>query len=135
MLPAPAQGALAVQCRAADAWIVSLLSVLEDAPTRRAVNAERTLLHALGGGCSVPVGAIAQTDGDDILLRAGVFGVQPARAIRVQRHGSDPVALGEAAARQLLDLGASTILDTFDKTARLDAPMKATESTLVAFRN
>jgi hydroxymethylbilane synthase len=135
VLPAPAQGALAVQCRAADAWIASLLSVLEDAPTRRAVDAERTLLHALGGGCSVPVGAIAQTDGDDILLRAGVFGIQPPRAIRVQRHGSDPVALGEAAARQLIDLGASTILEAFDKTARLDVTVASREDSLVAFRN
>ena len=59
MLPAPAQGALAVQCREADRELRALLAALDHAPTRRAVDAERAVLHALGGGCSVPVGAAA----------------------------------------------------------------------------
>ena len=112
VLPAPAQAALAVQCRAEDAWIRECLGPLEDAETRRAVNAERTLLHALGGGCSVPVGAIAQRDGAELVLRAGVFGMSPARAIRVQSRGTDPIALGESAARDLLAGGAVEIMET-----------------------
>ena len=59
MLPAPAQGAMAIQCRAADRDLLLRLSALNHEPTRRAVDAERAMLHALGGGCSVPVGALA----------------------------------------------------------------------------
>lgn len=120
MLPAPAQGALAIQCRVEDTWIRECLAQLEDAAARRAVTAERTLLHALGGGCSVPVGAVAQPDADELILRAGVFGLSPARAIRVQSHGRDPVALGESAARDLLTRGAADILESFDKAARIE---------------
>lgn len=123
ILPAPAQGALAIQCREEDTWIAERLAALDDPETRRAVEAERTLLHALGGGCSVPVGAVAQASGDELVLRAGVFGVEPPRAIRVQQHGAESVALGEAAARQLLQLGAGQILEAFEKTARIDSPL------------
>lgn len=123
VLPAPAQGALAIQCRGEDAWIRDRLAGMDDARTRRAVDAERTLLHALGGGCSVPVGAVAEHDGAGFRLRAGVFGVAPARAIRIQTHGADPVALGRATARQLLEQGAGAILEAFNKTARVDFPV------------
>lgn len=124
VLPAPAQGALAIECRVEDAWIRERLAPMDDARTRRAVNAERTLLHALGGGCSVPVGAVAESNEDGgLTLRAGVFGLSPARAIRMQTHGADPAALGETTARQLLTQGAAAILESFDKAARLDAPI------------
>ena len=123
VLPAPAQGALAIQCRVEDGWIRERLAALDDAQTRQAVDAERTLLHALGGGCSVPVGAVAERHEKGFVLRAGVFGVEPARAIRIQMHGTDPVALGIAAARELLRLGAGEILEAFDKTARIDVPL------------
>src|SRR5581483_9585692 len=59
MLPAPGQGALAVQCRADDEETLALLSKLEDDSTRNAVTAERAFLQGLGGGCSVPVAAYA----------------------------------------------------------------------------
>jgi hydroxymethylbilane synthase len=123
ILPAPAQGALAIQCRAEDTWLLTYLAPLEDAATRRAIDAERTLLHALGGGCSVPVGAVALPDGDELILRAGVFGIEPPRAIRVQSHGRDPIALGESAARDLLGRGAAEILESFDKAARIEIPV------------
>jgi hydroxymethylbilane synthase len=124
VLPAPAQGALAIECRVEDTWIRELLAPIDDARTRRAVTAERTLLHALGGGCSVPVGAVAEsTDDGGLTLRAGVFGLAPARAIRTQTHGTDAVALGETTARQLLTQGAAAILESFDKAARLDSPI------------
>src|SRR5919108_5788245 len=57
MLPAPGQGALAVQCRSTDETTLGLLSALEDESTRRAVTAERAFLSRLGGGCAVPVAA------------------------------------------------------------------------------
>ena len=60
MLPAPGQGALAMQCRADDAWVLSLLAPLDHAPTRQAVEAEREFLEGIGGGCSAPVAAYGE---------------------------------------------------------------------------
>ena len=66
MLPAPAQGALAIECRTGDADLVALLGALDDPDSRTAVAAERALLSALEGGCTAPVGALAQVaEGDD----------------------------------------------------------------------
>jgi hydroxymethylbilane synthase len=122
LLPAPAQGALAIECRAGDSGLVALLSRLDDVDTRRAVMAERTLLHALGGGCSVPVGAVAGADRGALVLSAGVFALDGKRGLRLEVRGADPIALGQLAARQLVDAGAGEILDAFDKAARLDRP-------------
>jgi hydroxymethylbilane synthase len=121
VLPAPAQGALAVQCRADDLATLRLLAALDDARTRMAVTAERTLLHALGGGCSVPVGAFARVAGDGLEIVAGVFGLRSATSVNVILRGTDPVALGHAAARELVERGAAAILAEFEKAARLEA--------------
>lgn len=122
MLPAPAQGALAVQCRTGHDGLCRMLPALDDAPTRRAVTAERALLHALGGGCSVPVGAVAAVDedGGGLRLAAGVFALDGRREVRAVECGRDPQALGEAAARALLVRGAGDILADFAREARLD---------------
>src|SRR6266511_1372533 len=64
MLPAPGQGALAVQCRSSDQTTLSLLAALEDEATRKAVTAERVFLSGLGGGCAVPVAAYAAVTSD-----------------------------------------------------------------------
>ena len=122
MLPAPAQGALAVQCREGDTALRRLLETLDHADTRRAVTAERQLLHALGGGCSVPVGATATCDGPRLTLAAGVFALDTPRALRIAGSGTDPVLLGHGLARGLLDLGADQILAAFDKSPRLASP-------------
>jgi hydroxymethylbilane synthase len=121
MLPAPAQGALAVQCRADDGPLRSLLSALNDEATRRVVHAERSVLHALGGGCSVPVGALARPDGLRLTLTAGVFGRRGRTSVRVDLDGHDPQSLGETAAARLLALGGGEILAEFDRAARIDA--------------
>ena len=71
MLPAPGQGALAVQCRN-DAATLSLLAPLNDTAARLAVTAERAFLAALGGGCSLPIAAYATVDGDSLRLRGRV---------------------------------------------------------------
>ena len=111
MLPAPAQGALAVQCRIADEAVRRSLQVLDHAPTRRGVDAERAMLHALGGGCSVPVGAVATARNGRLHLTAGVFGLQTRTAIRAELSGEEPIALGRLAAARLFDQGAGDLLD------------------------
>lgn len=110
MLPAPAQGAIAVQCRAADRDLILRLSTLNHEPTRRAVDAERAMLHALGGGCSVPVGATATIEGSTIALTGAVFSQRRQPAIRVSLAGADPMELGTRAAGALLERGAAELL-------------------------
>lgn len=70
MLPAPAQGALALQVRGDDEALRSMLAGLDHVPTRIAVEAERRLLRRLGGGCLAPLGALGEVDGDRLRLRA-----------------------------------------------------------------
>ena len=115
MLPAPGQGALAVQMRKDDDRLTTLLASLEHAPTRLATTAERALLGFLEGGCQVPVGAFAQFEGSTLQLRAIV--ASPDGRHVVGRHVSGPVtavaaaaALGESLGRDLLAGGADRIL-------------------------
>lgn len=110
VLPAPAQGALAVQCRVDDAALIALLAVLDHDTTRRAVTAERHLLHVLGGGCSVPVGALAAVSGTGLTLTAAVFDITDGRAVRAVTGGGSPETVAEAAAETLLRLGAGAFL-------------------------
>ena len=70
MLPAPAQGTIAVQARADDARVRPLLEGIDDAATRVCTTAERRLLHELEGGCRVPLGALATLAGDTVTMRA-----------------------------------------------------------------
>ena len=119
LLTAPAQGAMAVHARAGDRAITEPLAALDHAPTRRAVEAERAVLHALRGGCSVPVGAHASVDGDRIAVDAGVFAIDGSRPLRVRREGRDPVATGEAAAQALLAAGANEILAQLEREPRV----------------
>jgi hydroxymethylbilane synthase len=111
MLPAPAQGAMAVQCRADDRDLILRLSALNHDVTRRAVEAERAMLHELGGGCSVPVGAAASIQDDVVRLEGGVFSQRSQRAVRVTLSGADAVDLGKRAAAELIARGAGPILD------------------------
>jgi hydroxymethylbilane synthase len=109
-LPAPGQGALAIQVRSEDRALRARLEGLEDPPTRRAVEAERALLHALHGGCSVPVGSLGTPSGAGLVLDAGVFSVCDDRALRVQVEGESWQAVAGDAARRLLVMGAADIL-------------------------
>jgi hydroxymethylbilane synthase len=113
MLPAPGQGALAVQCRAYDFETLSLLITLEDAPTRAAVTAERQFLLGLGGGCAVPVAAFASvTSGQSpvINLKGLVASVDGKQVIKVTGEGNDPVDLGKNLAQGAIAQGAGKIL-------------------------
>ncbi|MEV4538819.1 hydroxymethylbilane synthase [Asanoa sp. NPDC049518] len=115
MLPAPAQGALAVECRHDDHDLVAELGALDDGPTRAAVTAERALLATLEAGCSAPVAAYAELaegeDGDEIYLRGAVISADGERAIRLSRTGTPSAAaeIGKALAAELLDRGADTL--------------------------
>ena len=112
MLPAPGQGALAVQCRADDGQTLSLLSALADAPTRAAVTAERQFLLGLGGGCAVPVAAYAAVSGQQsaIELTGLVASVDGKNLIKVNGEGTDPLELGHRLAQEAIAKGANQIL-------------------------
>jgi len=72
-LPAPGQAAILVECRTGDEETRALLAAVDDAPSRRAVLAERALLAALGGDCHSPVAVLTQADGEDFAMRAALF--------------------------------------------------------------
>jgi hydroxymethylbilane synthase len=114
MLPAPGQGALGIQCRADDEETLSLLSALEDAPTRAAVTAERQFLLGLGGGCAVPVAAYAEQmtreQRTEIRLSGLVSSLDGKKIIRVHGQSDDPLQLGDRLAEQALTEGAQEIL-------------------------
>jgi hydroxymethylbilane synthase len=114
MLPAPGQGALAVQCRAYDFETLSLLIALEDAPTRAAVTAERQFLLGLGGGCAVPVAAFGQSSVDRGQISLSLTGLVASpdgkQMIKVIGEGADPVELGNRLAQDAVTQGADEIL-------------------------
>lgn len=110
-LPAPAQGAIAVESRDGDARIQRLLAVLDHAPTRRCVEAERAMNRALHGSCHVPVAAFAQESGDGQLQLQGLVGdATDGRLVRATSAGADAEALGREVAGQLLASGAGAFL-------------------------
>jgi hydroxymethylbilane synthase len=126
MLPAPAQGALAVECRVGDTELAALLAELDDADTRAAVTAERILLAELEAGCSAPVGAIAEVvesideEGrifEELSLRGCVAAVDGSDVIRASGIGTPERAaeLGLSVATELFELGARELLGNPEK--------------------
>jgi hydroxymethylbilane synthase len=109
MLPAPGQGALAIQCRADDQTTLNLLAALEDEATRKAVTAERAFLSGLGGGCSVPVAAYA-TAKYGIDLTGLVASPDGKQIIKVRGQGENAEELGMSLAQEAISKGASEIL-------------------------
>ena len=104
LLPQVAQGALAVECRAGDERVLGALAVVDDDAVHRAVRAERAFLGALGGGCSIPVGALAVPGADDELVLDAMLAGRDGRVLlRRRAAGRDPDALGRELARVLLD--------------------------------
>jgi hydroxymethylbilane synthase len=117
VLPAPAQGALAVECRTSDTSLVELLGRLDDPRSRAAVTAERSLLATLEAGCTAPVAALAEfsetaSAGGAIYLRGAVFSADGRMAVR--RSGTAPMAdaaaMGARLAAELLTEGADHVL-------------------------
>ena len=111
MLPAPGQGALAVQCRADDTETLKLLSAIHDPLTAAAVSAERAFLSGLGGGCSLPVAAFAEKNNGTIILTGAVISPDGKQAIRLSAVDKDPYELGERLAQLVLERGAAEILE------------------------
>jgi hydroxymethylbilane synthase len=116
VLPAPAQGALAVECRTSDARTRELLGRLEDPVVRACVVAERSTLAALEAGCSAPVAAYAEVaegeSGPELFLRASVTAIDGSDAVRGSVSGPPDraAALGRALATELLDRGAAELM-------------------------
>jgi hydroxymethylbilane synthase len=115
--PATGQGAVALQGRADDARVAAIGATIDDAPTRRAVEAERAFLRASGGGCRAPIGALAEVDGDRIRVFAGYAAVNGTATAFEEAMGpiEDGPALATEVARRL--------------GARLDRPSLAIDVT------
>jgi hydroxymethylbilane synthase len=111
MLPAPGQGALAVQCRAGDAETLRLLAAIHQPEVAAAVTAERAFLHALGGGCATPVAAYGVWKDGRLHLIGYVGAVNGMTMVRVHASGEEPEALGQALAQDAVAEGAAEILD------------------------
>lgn len=125
MLPAPAQGALAVECRASDGELVAQLAALDHADSRAAVTAERALLAALEAGCTAPVGGLAVVaEGDsasgpggrspalEIFLRGSVTAADGSDAVRLSATGpvTEAAGIGRRLAAELITDGANELL-------------------------
>lgn len=105
MLPQVGQGALAVECRSDDEATLTLLRAIDDAGAHRAVDAERAFLAGIGGGCDLPVGALARCLEDgSVLLDALLATVDGRIVLRAREEGDDPAAIGAAAAARLIEM-------------------------------
>jgi hydroxymethylbilane synthase len=121
VLPAPGQGALAIECSASDADLIAALAELDDPHTRAAVTAERSLLAALEAGCSAPVGALADLLGDgqeltEMRLRGVVGTTDGSSLVQLSTTGpvptshDDAAALGRELADEMLAKGAAGLM-------------------------
>jgi hydroxymethylbilane synthase len=117
MLPAPGQGALAVECRSGDTDLVAALAGLDDPHTRAAVEAERAVLATLEGGCSAPIGALAEVvegdEGDELWVRAVALSPDGVLAVRRSASGSpaDAAGVGTRLANEMLADGAGRLTE------------------------
>ena len=113
MLPAPGQGALAIECRSNDTELLSQLAGLEDPASRAAVSAERAVLATLEAGCSAPVGAWAEVvEGDELWIRAVALSLDGGLSVRKSMTGEvgDAVGTGNRLASEMLADGAADLM-------------------------
>ena len=110
-MPAPAQGALAVECRTDDAAARAAIDKIADASATAESTAERSVLATLEAGCTAPVAATAVRNGDTVALRAGVFALDGSRQLLEEAEGTDPAELGRRVAEALLERGAAALMD------------------------
>ena len=117
MLPAPGQGALAIECRSDDVDLVAALARLDDTATRAAVTAERAVLATLEAGCSAPLGALAEVvegeDGEELWLRAVALSLDGGLSVRMSTTGpvTEAEQLGFRLASSMLDEGAADLME------------------------
>jgi len=118
MMPAPAQGTIAVQVRTEDRGTTAIAARIDDHATRLTTGVERMLLHALHGGCRIPLGAFATLDGDTLHLRARLLTPNGATCLEFadRAASSDSEALARGVANDLLKRGARRILDDLRST-------------------
>ncbi len=109
-VPAPGQGALGIECLAARKDVQQMLAPLADPATALCVRAERAVSRALGGSCTLPLGAYAVLRERTLRLSALVASADGRRVLRVQASGGDPEEVGAQAAQALRDQGAEAIL-------------------------
>ena len=127
MLPAPGQGALAVECRTDDDLAAQLREVLDDPRTRAAVEAERAVLATLEGGCSAPIGALADVvegeDGEELWVRAIALSPDGGLSVRMSATGdpADAAGVGDRLAKEMLADGAADLTHTNERLARQGA--------------
>ena len=117
MLPAPGQGALAIECRTDDPDLVAALAALDDPANRAAVTAERAVLATLEAGCSAPLGALAEVvegeDGDELWVRAVALSHDGGLSVRMSTTGpvADAAGVGHRLASDMLDDGAADLME------------------------
>ena len=111
-LPAPGQGALAVQCRANDEATLRLLSAVDDYETRAQIEAERAVVRALNAGCTTPLGARAYSAGGLLTMSARVLTLDGQNSVSAEAYGTveDAEFVGEECAAQLQELGVEEML-------------------------
>jgi hydroxymethylbilane synthase len=111
-VPPPGQGVLAVEVRADDDRMLELLHPIENAPTRYAVTAERAFLEILGGGCQVPVGAYARSEGEMLVLTVFIGALDGKKAFRAKLEGltHDPRQLASDAYQTLIEQGGGELM-------------------------
>ena len=115
MCPAAGQGALAIEIRQSDAAMREHLAFLDDASSRATVTCERALLNAMGGGCQVPIGALAIFKEGRLSLEALVASPDGTEVLRETGTGNDPQKLGAAVGKTLLQRGGQKILESVYK--------------------
>jgi hydroxymethylbilane synthase len=125
MLPAPGQGALAMEIRAGDERLRELLAPVHCALTATAVEAERAFMSALGGGCTLPVAALATVEDGILRLRGRVLSLDGDRCLDSQAEGpaAAPGDVGRAAAAQLLARGAADIIRMVERELQGSIPL------------
>lgn len=111
MVPAPGQGCLAVQARDDDEDTIAAVAPLDHAPSHRALDAERSLMWRLGGGCALPLGAHATVGEESVALTSVIATPDGTTVLRVETEGATPEDVAAAAAKELIARGAERILD------------------------
>ena len=112
MCPAAGQGALAIEIREGDTAMREHLAFLDDVSARATVTCERALLNAMGGGCQVPIGALATLHEGSLSLEAIVASPDGTNVLRESGKGDDAIALGAAVGKRLLERGGQAILES-----------------------
>jgi hydroxymethylbilane synthase len=122
-VPAPGQGIIAMEIRQGDDSTRAAVQSVNDRPAAVALDAERAVVAALGGGCQLPLGALAVVRGEALDLHAVVCSADGTRVLRARESGlaADPVALGRRVAERLAADGAGSILDA---VRRVDGPIE-----------